>query len=232
MPLPLYPQPKRRSTLQSVLSRTPSALSPGLRYDTGAERGRLQAATGVNQPPLDEAPGLDYNSADMNKGGTITAGGITRNYAPTPRQNTDPNRPGSGGTITNSLGLTRSFAGGMRPRGGINYPSVAQLAAPSAPVSSPTTRGAQQTESANPLTGASNAQPAGTTERLNPAANLGFTRQRGVANGYDAVAPGGTREVFDDFRSGPMAATAFGRRFGNARDAQSYTSRVRQLYGI
>lgn len=44
-----------------------------------------------------------------NRGGTITRGGVTRQYAPSAGQNTDPSRAGSGGSITYG-GVTRSYA--------------------------------------------------------------------------------------------------------------------------
>ncbi len=52
--------------------------------------------------------------ARPNQGGSIQFRGQTINYAPSPGQNLDPNRPGSGGTITKG-GVTRSYAGGYAP---------------------------------------------------------------------------------------------------------------------
>lgn len=56
-------------------------------------------------------PTTTLQRARPNAGGTITKGGQTYNYAPSPGQNLDPNRAGSGGTIDKS-GVTRAYTPG------------------------------------------------------------------------------------------------------------------------
>lgn len=88
-------------------------------------------------------------------------------------------------------------------------PGIRTLSQPATPVASPTTTAQPQTESKNPLTGDGNAQPAGTTSAVTPAAQtLGFT-QRGsrTPSGQDAegTATGGTGLYQRTFKS-PQAA--------------------------
>ncbi len=131
---------------------------------TGVSRVAPVAAAGFRQavtPEQMRERQLRMAKTGPNKGGTITAGGVTRAFGPTPLASRDPNRPNQGGTMTRD-GVTTTVA-----------PS------PGAP---------QQTERANPLTGdGGGAQMEGTTEPINAGDALGLNRRgTNTPQGMDA----------------------------------------------
>lgn len=120
-------------------------------------------------------------------------------------------------------------------------PSAAPLApVASAPVAAPTTSAAQQTETANPLSGDTNDSAGGTTQAVDPAMAMGFSRRgAGVPRGQDAMpGTGATRAVGDaikgtyaNLRGGASNANQLSRRQFSDRRAQSaYSGGVRNLF--
>lgn len=176
-----------------------------------------QKFTGQNTSVLTTAP-------SASAGGTITRNGMTRAYAPTPASAPSMN---SGGTITRNGVVTdvaaspyapsnadpsRPNAGGTMQRTGMTPVAVPQ--SPSV-TPSPVSPNVQQTERANPLSGAISPQPQGTSAPINP---LGMT-QRGTStpNGDDATS---------------MGTGIFDRTFRNRRAAEDpYAGMVRSLFG-
>lgn len=149
-----------------------------------------QKFTGQNTSVLTTAP-------SASAGGTITRGGLTRAYAPTPARDPGMN------------------AGGVMQRAG--GPEITVPQSPSL-TPNPVSANVQQTERANPLSGAINPQPQGTSAPINPARALGMT-QRGttVPNGDDATS---------------MGTSIFDRSYRNRRVAQGspYDAMVRDLF--
>ncbi len=134
---------------------------------TGVSRVAPVAAAGFRQavtPEQMRERQLRMAKTGPNKGGTITAGGVTRAFGPTPLASRDADRPNSGGTMTRNGAVT----------------TVAP--SPSVP---------QQTERANPLTGdGGNDQVQGTTESINPGTALGLNRRgTNTPQGMDASSP-------------------------------------------
>ncbi len=149
-----------------------------------------------------------------NAGGTITRGGVTTSYAPSPAGGPS-GTTNAGGSITKG-GVTRSFgpspykAPVPRNNAGLPVsppaippalpqvmppalpaPLSSALPVPGSPVPSATTSNAQQTESANPLSGDGNAEPEDTSDAIKPGSALGVN-QRGnsVPRGQDLMAGG------------------------------------------
>lgn len=147
----------------------------------GKVPGVYESGTEGNGPTPAQSPtrsGLTMVQATKPKAPTAPSSGlyapVGSEDSPTPQINTPvsprPAQGGSGGIMT-MAGQTRVVA-----------PTPAQ------PVASPTTANAQQTESANPLSGAGNQQAAGTTTAINPGAALGFSRRGSAAPaGIDAA---------------------------------------------
>jgi hypothetical protein len=134
-----------------------------------------------------------------NAGGTITAGGLTRAYAPSPASNPAINQ---GGTISRDLAPDVTAVTKIAP----------SVSARPARVAAP-----QQTEAANPLTGDDTTQPQDTTSAVDPASQAGFSsRGAAVPKGADSI--GGTG-LFQRKFSSPAAASAYDsyvrRLFGN-----------------
>ncbi len=152
----------------------------------------------LRAPPVPSAQ-MAERSARMgrvgtpNQGGSISAGGVTRAYAPSPAANIDPGRPNLGGTMSTTP----------------------------APVSSPTTSNAQQTESANPLTGDGNAQPGGTTDQVNPGSALGISRR-------GSSVPSGTDALADSSTIG--GSGIYARKFSSPKSANLYGDFVKKLF--
>jgi hypothetical protein len=93
------------------------------------------------------------------------------------------------------------------------------LDTPGAPVAGPTTDNAQQTESANPLTGDGNAQPADTTDELDPASALGLNRR-------GASTPQGTDAVAGQNVGG---SGLYARKFNSPKGASIYSDYIKRL---
>lgn len=131
-------------------------------------------------------------------GGTITMNGLTRAYAPTPAR--DP-----------SMNI-----GGVMQR-----PGMAPVTVPQSPsiTPNPVSANVQQTERANPLTGAINPQPQGTTAPIgSPARTLGYNQR------------GNTIPEGDDAES--IGTSIFDRSFRDRRQAPGpYAGMVRSLFG-
>ncbi len=150
--------------------------------------------------------------------GSFAPVGSEDNPSPQINQSQMPT-PGSGGTISTSSGLTRVVppAMPMRPAG-----PVAALPTPAAPVAAPTTTNAQQTESANPLTGAGNQQPGATTSQVNPGVAMGFSR-RGLG------APAGTDA--SPLTANKPAGGLYAGNFTKPTRQQMIEKHVRNLFG-
>ncbi len=149
-----------------------------------------------------------------NAGGAISrsvAPGVTavQRYAPSPAANMAPDRPNLGGTMT---------------RGGVttNVPG-SPAATIAAPVVSSTTTAAQQTESANPLTGDGNDQAPGTTDAVDPGSALGLNR-RGSST------PQGDDAVQSPASSNIGGSGLYARKFSNPRSAGVYESYIKKLF--
>lgn len=178
------------------------------------------------------------------------AGVVGSSANPTPQINARPplnpqalsnNRGGSGGTISTGSGLTRvvapsapklpGTAGYMNP---MTSP-VSALKTPAMPVAAPTTVNAQQTESANPLTGAGNQQPGSTTTTVNPGAAMGFSRRGSMTpQGMDATPIPEKNNLQSNI--GVTAAnlggnSLFNKRFSRPDKQQIAAHSVRQLFG-
>lgn len=138
-----------------------------------------------------------------NLGGTITsevAPGVTaiQSYAPSAYTGSDPNRPNSGGTLTRgdvtrvvppSPAAIRSTLTKPIPPA-LTAPLQPALNSPGDPADMQTTNGplTQQKESANPLSGDTNAVPGGVTTTINPGSALGLSRRGNAAPaGRDVV---------------------------------------------
>ncbi len=211
---------------------TGTGYGTGLGYSTGLSRSSGQApaaapaaqlasapASAVRRvPPAQPAPTQGGASA----GGTITRNGLTTAYAPTPADGSN-----KGGTMTRAGATTivppspRAIRTQMTPALPANQPAALQpaLNSPGAPVTSPTTSAAPQTESNNPLTGDGNAQPADTTDAVDPGSALGLNR-RGttVPKGTDAV-------------DGNVGGSGlYARKFGNPKSASIYGAYVKKLF--
>lgn len=170
--------------------------------------GAAPAATSVLQraPSRGVTPPALSRPTTPNAGGTITRGGVTSAYAPSPAS--DP-RVNSGGTMTRN-GVTT-----------VVPPSVSKLTTPASPVAgAPTTSGVTQTESHNPLSGDGNSEAGETTDSLDPAQSLGLSqRGSGTPQGQDAL-PG---------ISG--GSGLYARRFGSQETADVYSKYVKKLFG-
>lgn len=104
-------------------------------------------------------------------------------------------------------------------RGGV---TTAVPPSPSAtPVASPTTINAQQTESANPLTGDGNAQPGGTTDQVNAGSALGISRR-------GSTVPTGADAVTDASAIG--GSGIYARKFASPKSANLYGDFVKKLF--
>lgn len=155
-------------------------------------------------------------SPTMNSGGTISTGVLERSYAPSAYSPPVPR---------NNAGIPQSPAAILSPlKNAIPFampaPLSAALPVSGAPVASATTSNAQQTESANPLSGDGNKQPAGSTAPVNPGAALGIS-QRGnsVPRGQDALAGGPSTGGIGLYK----------RQFSDPRAASVYDKTVRRL---
>jgi hypothetical protein len=157
--------------------------------------------------PLPPRPG-----ANMSSGGSLTRNGLTRVIPPSARPTLDPNRGSSGGTMQRSGGPVITI-----PPSPANKPLQPP---PAAPVVSPTTSAAPQTESNNPLTGTGNQQAAGTTSEINAPQDLGLV-QRGsqIPAGSDSVEEGSTEQ-----------SGLFARTFQNPKSTDFYGRMVRRLF--
>ena len=125
----------------------------------------------------------------------------------------------------NTAGLPKSppaLAPAMKPALPPAMPAPLSAALPvrGAPVAGATTQNAQQTESANPLSGDGNAQPSGSTAAIRPGAALGIV-QRGssVPRGQDAQ-PGQHAGGTGLYR----------RNFATPQSASIYDNYVRKLF--
>lgn len=169
-----------------------------------------------------------------NRGGSITRNGITTTYGPSAGQDTSPTRPNQGGTMTRDLApgvkavtivppSPAAIRPTMTPALPANQPAALQpaLDTPGTPVTSPTTVGAPQTESNNPLTGDGNEEAGGTTDAVDPGSALGLNRRgTNVPKGTDAL---------PDANVG--GSGLYARKFGNAKSAGIYSAYVRKLFG-
>jgi hypothetical protein len=207
--------------------------------------------------------------ARPNLGGSIQFRGQNLNYAPSPGQNIDPNRAGSGGTITMG-GVTRSYAP-TPARAPLAVPGAAPSAAamqflqdgrdpdvaapaPAAPQyntyspravaqrpRSPLYNPPQQTERANPLSGANNFPMEGQSQAI---ARPPFVqRGAGVPAGQDAApqtlsqdADVGTsmQGTFDRLRgTAPrlLRPSSFSRNFGSPKTQSVYDSYLSRVLG-
>ena len=172
----------------------------------------LRPTTGLPAPvsqPKQKRTAPTVGTRDPNRqnlGGELRRGNTVLKFAPSDPRNLNSMRPNQGGTIIKD---------GKRFDYGPSE-SVAALTTPVRQVQSPTTSAAPQTEAANPLTGASNAQPEGTTARLNPGTAMGFNRAgRGLVRAQDNVGGSG----------------AFARRFSSPAAASIYDNYARRLFG-
>lgn len=199
---------------------TGTGYGTGMGYGTGASPSPAAPVTPlarVSAPPP-PVPGKQVQLAPAaralrpltpNQGGTITVnspGGAraVQRIAPSPAADRSPTRPNQGGTMTRN-GVTT-----------VVPPSPA-----AAPVNAPTTVNAQQTESADPLTGDGNAQPEDTTAPVNPGAALGFSRKGDqIPRGSDSVS---------DVNVGGTGIYA--RKFNSPKSADLYSNYVKQLFG-
>ncbi len=165
-----------------------------------------------------------------SKGGTITRNGVSTAYAPTPA----PDRSNKGGTMTRNLApgvnavtvvppSPAAIRSQMTPALPATMPAAIQpaLDTPGTPVTSPTTSGAAQTESANPLSGDGNAQPEDTTDAINPGDALGLNRR-------GASTPQGSDALPQDPNTG--GSGLYARKFSNPKSASVYGAYVKKLF--
>ncbi len=119
-------------------------------------------------------------------------------------------------------------------------PSSALARTPAAPVAAPTTIQAQQTESANPLTGDTNANAGGTSAPVNPGQAMGFSRAgASTPAGQDAMPEQSTQEKIGAATSATLSSIGgkptggiglYRRRFSTPQAANMYTDYVRRLF--
>lgn len=162
-------------------------------------------------------PGVYQSGTESNEPGAYQSptSGLTMVQTTKPGEglNNDPYRAGSGGTMTRG-GVTTAVAPSparVRPpttsydqflRDNPNSPAATgSLATPAAPVAAPTTRARPQTESANPLTGDTNASAGGTTQAIDPARALGLSRRGMTAPAGQDAAPMVAPSVQDNIRN-------------------------------
>ncbi len=156
----------------------------------------------------------------------------------------DLNRAEDGTTYTNRTGVRldqRPSVTGQRPDSGyteytprpLRIPTAGLAATPATPVASPTTVRAQQTETANPLSGDTNAAAGGTTQAVNPGMDLGFSR-RGIGAapaGQDSMPTSNIgasmQSTFNNLR-GKVGLSR--RQFQNRGSSSPYSSAVRSLF--
>lgn len=175
--------------------------------------------TRVPQAPAAPAP----RPATPSMGGTITQGGLTRVYPPSAPSNPAMN---SGGVMQRT---------GAAPIVVPPSPNMRALQAPPAnPVVSPTTVGAPQTESSNPLTGTGNQQPQGSTGTIRtapaPAQAMGFSsRGTAIPAGQDALANGGGNAPAAGAE--PRQTGLMQRQFARPESQAFYDRVVKRLYG-
>lgn len=188
-------------------------------FDTGGVAATPQPSD-AGTAPMESRPAvprvpLGRTPPGPNLGGTITSGGTTRTFAPSPY-----NAPRTAaGTPASPAALAPALPPALPP----TMPAAIQPALPAVggtPVASATTSNAQQTESANPLSGDGNAQPGATSDALKPGMALGVV-QRGtsVPRGQDAQP------------SSNVGGTGLYRRtFTNPKSASIYDQYVRKLF--
>ncbi len=202
------PNPSATAAAPSVAR----AATPLQRVPQPGVSGNAQYRQAVTPEQMRERAARMTRAGTPNAGGTIStnvAPGVTavQRYAPSPAANMAPDRPNLGGTMTRD-GVTTKVPGSP----------AATLAAP---VASPTTTGAQQTESANPLTGDGNAQAGGTTDAVNPASALGLNR-RGATTPAGSDAQGASESI--------GGTGLYARKFSNPKSAGVYESYVKKLF--
>lgn len=222
-----------------------AAPKPANRPNLGGTMTRKGVVTMVPPSP---AQNTDPNRA--GSGGTITRGGVVTKVAPTPAK-------APMASPVSPVSPVAPAAAPAAPRGpspaaikflqdGITPPDPTLSPVSPVPVAAPTTRGAQQTESANPLTGDTNRAAGGTVQPVNPAQALGLNRGgTGVPRGQDAMptpaAPdqsttqklgASMQSTFDNLRGKPAGGTGLYRRtFSNPKSAGIYDGYVRRLFG-
>lgn len=185
---------------------------------TGAAPATSRVAAGASSPQSDSVAGnttyyqpitagqmreraaREARSGTPNKGGAMTRGGATTFVPPSPAAI----RPQIGPAIPAAMPA----------------PIQPALDTPGTPVAGPTTDNAQQTESANPLTGDGNAQAGGTTDEIDPGSALGLNRR-------GASTPSGSDAVADQNVGG---SGLYARKFSNPRSASVYQEYVRKLF--
>lgn len=180
------------------------------------------------------APGGGASSSGLtrarpNRGGTITRNGVTTTYAPSAGQSADPNRPNRGGTLTRQIApgvkattivppSPSSIRSQMTPALPTAMPAALQPAidSPGAPAVS------QQSEGANPMTGATSTQPEDSTEDIDPGQALGM-KQRGssLPRGTDAQPSSGN----------VGGSGLYARTFSSPKSASIYDKYVKDLFG-
>lgn len=208
-------------------------------------------------PPPAGRPGRDLGMLNPARSAQLAANQFKGQNLQLMRQNTDPNRAGSGGSITRN-GVT-TMVPPTAAKSPVPSPVNAMVAGassplartPGAPVTAPTTVGAQQTETANPLTGDTNRNAGGTVAPVNPGRAMGFSRAgSGVPRGQDAApmaapAPVASPEqatqqkigssmksTMDNLRGKTAGGTGLYRRtFTNPQSAGMYDGYVKRLFG-
>lgn len=191
----------------SVVSRAPqpSAALPNGRFPVAAF-GPGIAAPGTALASASATPGLGPNSRIQNgSGGAFAATGDTQQAWRGSIQPQAPADLGGGAVLSKvSPGITK-------------------------PPATPTTVAAQQTESANPLTGDTNALPGGSVQDLNHGRAMGFSTK-------GPTAPGGTDVKTAPPAGSPPTASVGGsgiyqRSFSSPTAAAIYHDYTRKLFG-
>lgn len=227
--------------------------NPGRRLSIGAPATAAQNPRGV--------PGVYQSGTSSNTPGTYQSPtrGLTLVQTTRPGEgvNNDPNRAGSGGTITRN-GITTRVAPtpATIPQARTSYDdflrdnpdspaATGALATPRQPIApvSPT-RNQQQVEAANPLTGDENMAPGGSTTPVNVPRALGFSsRGSSIPRGQDAISNANqdvqnnmrsmSQGIQDNLRGRPSVGGSglFRRTFTNPASADRYGSYIRTLFG-
>lgn len=242
---------------QSLLKKSPPVQGKS-NWGTGVQP-TLRTTAQLNAPAAPRRLGT-MTSADLNRGATgsdlsmkptLTGAPVTSGFAqttarPSLLKKTPPAAPVAAATPRSAAPQAPAgpSAAAMKFLQDGVAPELSPL--PAAPVNSPTTTGAQQTESANPLTGDGNKQPSGTTAPVNPGQAMGFSRSGGsVPRGQDAapaavVPEQSTQQKLRSSMSSTMdnlrgktagGAGLYKRSFTNPKSASLYSGYVKRLFG-
>lgn len=233
----------------------------------GRSRGALQMAPGQNLGPTVMTPQPDSDtpgSSPQGKSGLTRAWTGARNGDGSPnltnaskavqgvaaRAQNDVANSSTYAGDRNSPALAGNIAAGkITPNAGMMQPGSPQTMTPPPPTA--TTDAAQETESANPLTGTSNDLPMGKTQTLpssTPATDINHGRAMGFSSkgqatpaGQDITTPGATPDADAAMNGNPGSTPdtqtfsggmgAYQRSFSSPTSAAIYHDYVKKIFG-